>query len=81
MHFRDYRIVYDTGFLYSARNPGLDGLVADDTGITTARAFVEARKAGRAIAAYPGERPLDLAEAYRVQDAAISLWRRAIGGW
>ena len=55
--------------------------MADDTGIMTARAFVEARKAGRAIAAYPGERPLDLAEAYRVQDIAISLWHRAIGGW
>jgi 2-keto-4-pentenoate hydratase len=55
--------------------------VADDTGIIAARAFVEARKAGQAMASYPGERPLDLAEAYRVQDAAISLWQRAIGGW
>jgi 2-keto-4-pentenoate hydratase len=57
------------------------GVVADDTGIMTARAFVEARRAGRAIAAYPGDRPLDLAQAYRVQDLAISLWRREIGGW
>ena len=58
-----------------------DGLVGQDTGINTARAFVEARRAGQAIAAYPGEPPLDLAQAYRVQDAAISLWQRAIGGW
>jgi 2-keto-4-pentenoate hydratase len=57
------------------------GVVADDTGIMTARAFVEARRAGRAIAAYPGDRPLDLAQAYRVQDLAISLWQREIGGW
>ena len=77
----DYRIVYDTGFLYRAKNVSLDGIVAEDTGIIAARAFVEARKAGRAIATYPGERPLDLVDAYRVQDAAISLWRRAIGGW
>jgi 2-keto-4-pentenoate hydratase len=42
---------------------------------------VEARRAGRAIAAYPGLRPSDLAQAYRVQDAAITLWQREIGGW
>jgi 2-keto-4-pentenoate hydratase len=57
------------------------GVVADDTGIITARAFVEARRAGRAIAAYPGDRPPDLAQAYRVQDLAIGLWQREIGGW
>jgi 2-keto-4-pentenoate hydratase len=57
------------------------GVVADDTGIMTARAFVEARRAGQAITAYPGARPLDLAQAYRVQDLAISLWQREIGGW
>lgn len=55
--------------------------MADNSGIITARAFVDARKAGRAIAAYPGDRPRDLAEAYRVQDAALLLWDRAIGGW
>jgi 2-keto-4-pentenoate hydratase len=57
------------------------GKVVEDTGINTARAFVTARKSGQAIVDYPGERPLDLAQAYRVQDAAISLWQRAIGGW
>lgn len=58
-----------------------DGIVTEDTGIITAQAFVDARKAGQAITSYPGERPVDLAQAYRVQDAAISLWQRAIGGW
>ena len=55
--------------------------MADETSFRTAQAFVAARKAGRAIAVYPGERPLDLATAYRVQDAALSLWQRAVGGW
>jgi len=55
--------------------------VTDDTGIIAARAFVEARRTGRALASYPGDRPRDLAQAYRVQDVAISLWRREIGGW
>jgi len=57
------------------------GVVADDTGIMTARAFVEARRAGRGIAAYPGDRPKGLTQAYRVQDLAIALWQREIGGW
>jgi 2-keto-4-pentenoate hydratase len=55
--------------------------VSDDTGIIVAQAFVEARKTGGAIAFFPGERPQNLAEAYRVQDAAIALWDREIGGW
>ena len=58
-----------------------DGIVADDTGIIVAEAFVEARKTGRAIDSFPGERPQNLAEAYRVQDAALALWDREIGGW
>lgn len=53
----------------------------EDTGVIAARAFVEARRTGQAIAAYPGEPPTDLLQAYRVQDAAISLWQRKIGGW
>lgn len=55
--------------------------MADDTGIIVAQAFVEARKAGRAMGSFPGERPQNLAEAYRVQDAALALWEREIGGW
>jgi 2-keto-4-pentenoate hydratase len=46
-----------------------------------ATAFVEARKSGRPIAEYPGERPATLAAAYRVQDQALSLWDREVAGW
>jgi 2-keto-4-pentenoate hydratase len=77
----EYRIAYDTGFLYFAGSLVRDGIVIEDTGIITARAFVDARRTGRPIPAYPGERPADLAQAYRVQDAALSLWERELGGW
>lgn len=46
-----------------------------------ARAFVEARKHGRALPAYPGAEPASLAEAYGVQDDAIALWPDRIAGW
>ncbi|MCR2833154.1 2-keto-4-pentenoate hydratase [Parerythrobacter lacustris] len=46
-----------------------------------ANAFVEARRSGAAIARYPGERPTDLETAYQIQDCALSLWNREIGGW
>ena len=53
------------------------GLSATDV----ASAFVEARRAGRALRAYPGEKPADLAAAYAIQDRALTLWQRDIGGW
>ncbi|MDP1554619.1 MAG: hypothetical protein Q8L84_04090, partial [Hyphomonas sp.] len=46
-----------------------------------ALAFVEARLAGRSLAAYPGPIPVTLAEAYGVQSQAISLWPDRIVGW
>ena len=46
-----------------------------------AAAFVAARRARTAISAYPGQPPLDLAGAYAIQDCALSLWDRAVGGW
>ncbi|MAY19368.1 MAG: 2-keto-4-pentenoate hydratase [Erythrobacteraceae bacterium] len=46
-----------------------------------ANAFVEARRSGTAIAQYPGERPQDLAAAYEIQDCALAVWNRTIGGW
>ena len=46
-----------------------------------ARAFVAARVAGSALAAYPGAMPTTLEEAYRIQDAAIARDGRRIGGW
>ena len=46
-----------------------------------AAAFVAARKSARALEEYPGERPVDLVDAYRIQDHAILLHDRQIAGW
>lgn len=46
-----------------------------------ARSFVDARSAGTALSDYPGERPSGLEDAYQVQDAAIALAARPVGGW
>lgn len=46
-----------------------------------AHAFVDARRSWQSIAAYPGNPPSDLKTAYRIQDEAISIWQRPIGGW
>lgn len=46
-----------------------------------AEAFVAARRAARALATYPGDRPVDLASAYAIQDHAIGIDGRAVVGW
>jgi 2-keto-4-pentenoate hydratase len=46
-----------------------------------AEAFVAARRAGRALPAYPGAIPADLAAAYAIQDAALARWPDRIAGW
>lgn len=46
-----------------------------------AGAFVAARRSGAAISQFPGRRPEDLVSAYAIQDCAISLWERKVGGW
>lgn len=46
-----------------------------------AAAFVEARRSMVALARFPGTPPRDLAGAYRVQDHALALWDRPVGGW
>ena len=46
-----------------------------------ARSFVEARRAGTVLSAYPGIAPIALDEAYRVQDEAIALADRPLAGW
>lgn len=53
--------------------------VADATRI--AEAFVRARLAGAALAAYPGPIPADLERGYACQDAAIALWPDRVIGW
>ena len=54
---------------------------AADNFSVIARAFVEARKSRVALAEYPGERPTGLGDAYRIQDAALAIWDRPVGGW
>ena len=46
-----------------------------------AQRFVNARQDGRPLDGFPGRLPETLAEAYECQEAAIELWRDAIGGW
>lgn len=43
--------------------------------------FVAARRSGMALPDFPGVIPASLADAYRVQEAAIRLWPAAIVGW
>jgi 2-keto-4-pentenoate hydratase len=53
-----------------------------DTNIDeTARAFVAAREAARALPIYPGTMPVDLTSAYAIQDAAIGLRGGRVCGW
>ncbi len=47
----------------------------------TAKKFVQARRSAESLAEYPGPLPQTLAEAYAIQDAAISLWPDEIAGW
>lgn len=55
--------------------------VLSDEGRNIARAFVDARRSGRALPTYPGTPPDSLEAAYVIQDAAIALVPDAIAGW
>lgn len=47
-----------------------------------AEVFVNARRSGDALSAYPGgTAPADLDEAYAIQDMALEIWNRPVGGW
>ena len=46
-----------------------------------AHAFVAARRNATALADYPGAPPQSFADAYAIQDRAITLDGRAVGGW
>lgn len=63
----------------------VEGVSLGETGFAAAediaQAFVDARRAGRAIDTYPGQVPQTLAQAYAVQDAAMARDGRAVGGW
>jgi len=43
--------------------------------------FLTARRSAAGLAAYPGDMPSSLDEAYAIQDAAIAAWNRPIVGW
>lgn len=53
----------------------------NSSGSPIARAFVDARRAGRALAVYPGAEPASLEAAYAIQDEAIAAWPDRIAGW
>ncbi len=46
-----------------------------------ARAFLAARKKKTPLTLYPGVMPQTMADAYAIQDAAIAIDGRAVGGW
>jgi len=46
-----------------------------------AEAFVEARKTASAFHSYPGEIPQSMDDGYAIQDIAIALDGRPVGGW
>lgn len=46
-----------------------------------ARRFVDARRAARSLADFPGAIPADMAAGYAIQEAAIGLWPDVIAGW
>ena len=48
---------------------------------TLARALLAARASGAALTLYPGALPGSLTEGYAIQDAALALDGRSVGGW
>ena len=46
-----------------------------------AETFVRARLSAGSVDVFPGEKPASLDEAYAIQDAAIGLWPKPVGGW
>ena len=53
----------------------------NSSGSPIARAFVDARRTGRALTPYPGAEPRSLDAAYAIQDEAIAAWPDRIAGW
>lgn len=51
------------------------------SGSPIARAFVDARRTGRALTVYPGAAPGSLEAAYAIQNEAIAAWPDRIAGW
>ena len=43
--------------------------------------LVAARRAGRSLTGFPGAGPANMAEAYRIQELAMSRWQDSLVGW
>jgi 2-keto-4-pentenoate hydratase len=54
-------------------NPEVESAVAEE--------LVAARREGRSLRGFPGVVPASMAEAYRIQDAAIARWPDTLVGW
>ena len=67
-----------TGVRVSVKAPGALS-VFDPAQV--ARTFVEARLSARALPAFPGPLPADMAAGYLCQEAAIELWPDEVVGW
>jgi 2-keto-4-pentenoate hydratase len=55
--------------------------MADISTQSVSAAFVSARLEDRVLAEFPGAYPDDLDAAYQIQDSAITLTGRSVGGW
>ena len=64
-----------------ADNAQIMGMSLTDQVQSVAASFVSARREARVLPSFPGIQPTDLAQAYRIQDAAIALDGRAVIGW
>jgi 2-keto-4-pentenoate hydratase len=53
----------------------------EGTAEAVAATLVAARRDGRALGGFPGATPAGMAEAYRIQDAAIDSWPDTLVGW
>ena len=55
--------------------------MSDPAPALVAGQLVKARREGRSLTGFPGPAPADMAEAYRIQDAAIARWPDDLVGW
>ena len=55
--------------------------LASNDAAAIADRFLTARRSAAGLAAYPGDMPSSLDEAYAIQDAAIAAWNRPVVGW
>jgi len=81
-HIGDGALAFDTGVFYSIRHEReMTTMRVTDEQQNVARAFVAARAKKTPLTVYPGAVPQTMADAYAIQDAAIALDGRRVGGW